>query len=93
MKSLDGRMHIVYNSNKLIGTFVEHAYSPNGEYCAFTISAENPNAHKILVIDVRTGKPVEKCLQIANCKKIAWSGDSHGFFVYVNINVSVLVIS
>ncbi|XP_055322565.1 uncharacterized protein LOC129578284 [Sitodiplosis mosellana] len=80
--SLDGCEHVIFDSNKVLGTFVEHAYSPNGEYCAFTISAENQNSHKIMIIDVKTGKSDGKCLPLFNCAKIAWSRDSKGFFIY-----------
>lgn len=85
MASLDGCVHVIFDSNKILGNFGEHAYSPNGEYCALTISAENENSHKIMVIDVKTGKAHGKCLQLLSCVKIAWSGDSQGFFIYVNI--------
>lgn len=68
----------------MLGTFAEHVYSPNGEYCAFTISVGNQNLHKIMVIDARTGKVYGKCLRLFSCEKVAWSGDSRGFFIYVN---------
>lgn len=67
---------------------MEHAYSPNGEHCAFTISMGSQNVHKIIVIDVRTGKTVGKCLQLFSCEKVAWSGDSQGFFIYVNFDAT-----
>lgn len=73
----------------MLGTFVEHVYSPNGEYCAFTISTGKQNCHKIMVIDVKTGKTHGKCLHLISCEKVAWSGDSEGFFIYVNIDMVV----
>lgn len=82
---MDDYPRVVFDSNRIPGTFVEHAYSPNGEHCAFTISVGNQNIHKILVIDVRKGKAFGKCLRLYSCEKAAWSGDSRGFFVYVNI--------
>lgn len=85
MTSLNDYPRIIFDSNKVLGTFVEHAYSPNGEHCAFTISVGNQNIHKILVIDVRSGRPFGKCLRLFSCEKVAWSGDSRGFFIYVNI--------
>lgn len=78
---------LVLDSNKTLGTFVEHAYAPNGEYCAFTISMGTQNIHKIMVIDVRTGKSVGKCLRLFSCEQIVWSGDSQGFFIYVSFDV------
>lgn len=92
--SLHEYPRLVFDSNRIVGTFVEHAYSPNGEHCAFTISVGNQNMHKIMVIDVRTGKPFGKCLRQFGCEKIAWSGDSQGFFIYVNIVdfCSILII-
>lgn len=89
MKTLDDCPHVVLNSSKIVGTFVEHAYSPNGEHCAFTINLGNQNAHKIMIIDVRTGKFLGKCLRLFTCEKAAWSEDSQGFFIYVNINTFV----
>ncbi|XP_055307555.1 uncharacterized protein LOC129571737 [Sitodiplosis mosellana] len=87
VKTLDeaiyGRPREIFNSNRTLGAFVEHAYSPNGEFCAFTISSEKLiNSHKVMVIDVRTGRQHGKCLPLFSCKKIAWSGDSLGFFIY-----------
>lgn len=81
-----GRPREILNSNRVMGTFVEHAYSPDGEWCAFTISSETQiNVHKLMVLDIRTGRTYGKCLQLFTCKKIAWSGDSLGFFIYVSI--------
>lgn len=71
----------------MIGSFVEHEYSPNGEYCAFTISAGIQNIHKIMIIDVKTGKVRGKFLQAYYYRKVAWTGDSEGFFIYVNISL------
>lgn len=82
---MEERPRVVFDSNRIAGTFVEHEYSPNGEYCAFTVSAVNQNFHQIMVIDVKTGRSRGKWLQVFNCRKIAWSGDSEGFFIYVII--------
>lgn len=76
---------MIFDSNKVPGTFIEHEYSPNGQFLAFTISAENQNSHKIMVIEVRTGRMCGHCLPVFSWKKIAWSGDSRGFFIYVSI--------
>lgn len=84
MKTLNDCPHVVFNSCKVQGTFVEHAYSPNGEHCAFTISVGNQNIHNIMVIDVRTGKTIGKNLRLLSSEKVAWSEDSQGFFIYVN---------
>lgn len=90
VKSLDERPRVVLDSNRISqGSIIEHEYSPNGEYCAFTISAENQKHYEIIVIDVKTGQTYGSCLQLFNCKKIAWSGNSEGFFIYVNIDVSL----
>lgn len=84
-KSLDERPRIVFDSNRIQhGSVIEHEYSPNGEYCAFTLTTQNQNWNKIIVIDVKTGQTRGNCLQLYSSKKIAWSGDSEGFFVYVN---------
>lgn len=92
VKSLNERPRTVFDSHRIIGSFIEHEYSPNGEYCAFTVSAENLNTHKIIVVNVRTGQTLGNLLQIFNCKKIAWSEDSEGFFIYVNIDAIALNI-
>lgn len=86
-KSLEllGEPRIVFDSNKVTGTVIEHEYSPNGEYCAFTLTLENQKFYKCIVINVKTGKTLGNGLQLYNCKKVAWSGDSEGFFAYVNI--------
>lgn len=86
VKSLNERPRTVFDSHRIVGSFIEHDYSPNGEYCAFTVSAENLNTHKIIVVNVRTGQTLGNLLQTVNCKKIAWSEDSEGFFIYVNID-------
>lgn len=83
--SKDERPHVVVDSNKIAGAFVDHEYSPNGQYVALTLSAENQNSYKIMIIEVRTGRAHGDCLQVFNCKKIVWSGDSEGFFIFVNI--------
>lgn len=85
IKTLEERPRVIFDSNKILGSYIEHEYSPNGQYLALTIGAENQNSFKILVIDVRTGRPHGNCLPVFICNKIAWSGDSDGFFVYVNI--------
>lgn len=45
-----------------------------------------------MVINVKTGKTIGNGLQLFNCKKVAWSEDSEGFFVYVNIYFSFIHI-
>lgn len=82
---IDPHPHVVLDSNTIFGKVVEHKYSPNGKFCAFTIDEGEPNSFIITVIDVETGNPYGKNLQIRTLKKIAWSGDSEGFFVYVGI--------
>lgn len=81
----DAHPHDVFDSNKISGTVVEHKYSPNGKFCAFTINEGNPNSFKITVIDVETSHTYGKILQLNVLKKIAWSGNSEGFFIYVGI--------
>lgn len=62
---------------------IEHEYSPNGEYCAFTISNEIGPSF-IHVVDVETGENYGKSLPFERFyKKVVWSEDSKGFFVYV----------
>lgn len=85
-----GRPREIFNANRMLGNFVEHAYSPDGEYCAFTISSEIQNLHKLIVVHVRSGRTYGKCLQLFTCKKIAWSGDSMGFFIYVRVFVGFI---
>lgn len=71
------------DSNTISGTVIEHEYSPNGEYCAFTVSNEIGPSF-IHVIDVETGKNYGRSLPFERFyKKIVWSEDSNGFFVYV----------
>lgn len=92
VKSLGESPRVIFDSNEMLGTFVEHAYSPNGEYCAFTICAENQGSHEIMIIDVRTGNAFGNRLRLFSkfsCKKVAWSGNSRGFFIYVNISDAV----
>lgn len=75
--------HVVLDSNKISGTVLEHEYSPNGQYCVFTISNEaSPSFY--IVVDVETGESYGRSLKFDRFyKKIVWSGDSEGFFVYV----------
>lgn len=77
--------HIVFDSNELSGTVVDHKYSPNGKYCAFTIDEGEPISYQIIVVDVEGGVIHGKTLQLTKSKQIAWSGDSLGFFVYVKL--------
>lgn len=75
--------HVVLDSNKISGTVVDHEYSPNGEFCAFTIINEAPPSY-IHVLDVETGESIGRSLKFEKWyKKILWSADSKGFFVYV----------
>lgn len=89
---LIGEPHVVFDSNRISGTVIEHEYSPNGEYCAFTLALENKKAHKCIVVNVKTSKILGNGLHLSNCKKVAWSSDSKGFFVYVNIYCLVTYI-
>lgn len=86
MKTLkDEHPHVVFDSNKIQhGSVTQHEYSPNGKYCAFTITDKNLNSIEIRVIDVEKGESYGKRLQLYTFDKIAWSGDSQGFFIYVN---------
>lgn len=78
----DEHTSVVFDSNYLEhGVVVEHEFSPNGKWCAFTISEED--SLKVVVIDVETGETRGNSLQLFSFKKIAWCGD--GFFVYVII--------
>lgn len=90
VKSLrDQHPHVVFDSNKLQrSTVIEHEYSPNGKYCAFTVSDKNQISMELIVVNVETGEPHGDCLQLFSFEKIAWSGNSEGFFVYVNININ-----
>lgn len=75
--------HVVLDSNQISGTVIEHEYSPNGEYCALTISNEAGSSF-IHVIAVETGENYGQSLKSEQFfKNIVWSGDSKGFFVYV----------
>lgn len=86
----DSNPHVVFDSNKIERSSVtEHEYSPNGKYCAFTISVQNRVSNKVFVIDVETGETHGNSLKLYCFEKIAWSGDSKGFFIYVNIDVCV----
>lgn len=40
-----------------------------------------------MVINIRTGEAYGKCLKLYSCEKVAWSGDSRGFFIYVRIEI------
>lgn len=81
LKDLDP--HVVLDSNEISGTVIEHEYSPNGEYCAFTISNEIGPSF-IHVVEVKTGENYGRSLKFEEIsKKIVWSEDSKGFFVYV----------
>ncbi|XP_031634996.1 uncharacterized protein LOC116348227 [Contarinia nasturtii] len=79
---LDEESRVIFDSNKVLGAVIEHEYSPNGEFCAFTLGLENRKSYKLVLIEVKTGKTLGNGLQLFSCKKIAWSGDSEGFFVY-----------
>lgn len=83
----DSNPHVVFDSNKIVrSSVIEHEYSPNGKYCAFTISVHNRVSNKVIVIDVETGETHGKSQKLYCFEKIAWSGDSKGFFIYVNID-------
>lgn len=86
VKSLkDENPHVVFDSNKIQhGSVIEHEYSPNGKYCAFTISDRSKSSVEVMIIDVETAEVYGNRLQLINFEKIAWSGDSQGFFIYVN---------
>lgn len=78
--------HVVFNSNKIDRcAVIEHEYSPNGKYCALTISDKNQTEIEVIVIDVDTAETLEIGLELFSFEKIAWSGDSKGFFIYVTI--------
>lgn len=82
----------VFDSNKIQhGSVIEHKYSPNGKFCAFTIADKEQNLLQLHVIDVESGESCGKCLQLFSFERIAWSGDSVGFFIYVNIDVSLFL--
>lgn len=81
----DSRPHVVFDSNTILGTVVEHNYSPNGKYCAFTIDEGEPNSFVITIINVDTGNPLGNNLHLKTLKKVVWSGDSEGFFIFVSI--------
>ncbi|XP_031638770.1 prolyl endopeptidase-like [Contarinia nasturtii] len=79
----DKHPHIVFDSNNIEnGSVVEHEYSPDGKYCAFGIDEGKPHSCNITVVDVESGKPYGKRLHLRKLKKVAWSGDSRGFFVF-----------
>lgn len=80
----DEQSDVIFDSNKLEhGSVVEHVYSPNGKYCAFTIS--EGESLRVIVIDVETGESHGNSLQLFSLKKIAWSADSDGFFIFVSM--------
>lgn len=84
----DEHPHVVFDSNKIQhGLVVRHEYSPNGKYCAFTVNYKYQNSIEIIVIDVDSGETRGNHLQLFGFAKIAWSGNSQGFFIYVNIVV------
>lgn len=85
----DKNPHVVFDTNTIFGTVVEHKYSPNGKYGAFTIYQGEPNSYIITVINVETGNTYGKNLHLKTLKKVAWSGDSEGFFVYVSIRFEI----
>lgn len=75
----------MFDSNKFDGSVVEFEYSPDGKYCAFGIDEGKPCSFKIIVIDVESGETYGNSLRLKKLKNVAWSGDSKGFFVYVNV--------
>lgn len=87
----DQHPHVVFDSNQIQhGSVTQHEYSPDGKYCAFTISDKSLSSVEVLVINVESGETCGKCLKLFSFEKIAWSGDSQGFFVYVNIPVGLV---
>lgn len=90
IKSLnDKNAHIVFDSNKIAkSSVIEHEYSPDGKWCVFTINIQNEIVNKAILIDVNTGETYGKSLDLYCFEKIAWSGDSKGFFIYVNIDIA-----
>lgn len=93
VKSLkDEHPHIVFDSNKIqCGSVIQHEYSPNGKYCAFTTSDKSQSSIEVRVIDVESGEMRGNRLQLFSFDRIAWSADSQGFFIYVIIYFSVLL--
>lgn len=93
MKSLkDENPHVVFDSNKIQhGSVIAHEYSPNGKYCAFTISDRCKRLVEVIIIDVETGETDGIRLQLFSFEKIAWSGDSQGFFIYVSKYIDVFM--
>ncbi|XP_031634997.1 prolyl endopeptidase-like [Contarinia nasturtii] len=78
----DKNPHVVFDSNKIErSSVIEHEYSPNGKHCVFTISVKDRIANKAMLIDVETGETYNS-LELHCFEKIAWSGDSKGFFIY-----------
>lgn len=88
----DEKPHVVFDSNKIQhGSVIEHEYSPNGKYCAFTISDRSKSSIEVMVIEVETAETYGNRLQLCTFEKIAWSGDSQGFFIYVIILIVLLL--
>lgn len=82
----DEKPHVVFDSNKIQhGSVIKYEYSPNGKYCAFTISDRNKKSIEVIIINVETAETHGNPLQLFSFEKIAWSGDSQGFFIYVNM--------
>lgn len=91
-KSLkDEQPRVVFNSNKIRhDSVIGHEYSPNGKFCALTMSDKNQISIEIMIIDVETAEMHGKCLQLFSFERIAWGANSDGFFIYVNIYVECL---
>lgn len=84
----DQQPRVVFNSNKIHNdSVIEHEYSPNGKYCAITISDKNQTSLELMVIDVETAETLDNPLELYSFEEIAWSGDSNGFFIYVNVSI------
>lgn len=86
-KSLkDDQPRVVFNSNKIRhDSVIGHEYSPNGKFCALTMSDKNQISIEVMIIDVETAETHGKCLQLFSFERIAWGANSDGFFIYVNI--------
>lgn len=90
----DKQPQVIFNSNKIRhDSVIEHEYSPNGKYCALTIGDKNQISIEVMIVDVETAEVHGKCLQLYSFEKIAWSGDSKGFFIYVNICVFLSIFT
>lgn len=80
----DEQSHVVFDSNKFEhASVVYQIFSPNGKFCAFTIS--EGDSLRVIVIDVEKGETLGNSLPLFSFKKIAWSADSEGFFIYVSM--------